>query len=74
MLRRFWPDPRTSESVGLEAESTLKVSAMQEMATSMDSRSSSRCRVPSVREVVRKSMMARARRFLVSWGVLVVAC
>lgn len=48
------------ESVG----STLKDSAMQEVATSMLSRSSS-VRVPSVREVVRKEIMERARRCLV---------
>jgi len=45
--------------------STWKVSAMQEVATSMDSLSSG-VRVPSLREVERKSMMARARRFFES--------
>lgn len=48
------------ESVG----STLKDSEMQVVATSMESRSSS-VRVPSVREVVRKSIIDRARRCLV---------
>ena len=46
--------------------STWKVSAMQEWATSTDSASSG-VRVPSFREVERKSIMARARRFLESW-------
>ena len=45
--------------------STWKVSAMQEVAISMLSASSG-VRVPSFREVERKSTMARARRFLVS--------
>ena len=45
--------------------STWKVSAMQEVAISMLSESSG-VRVPSLREVERKSIMARARRFLVS--------
>ena len=45
--------------------STWKVSAMQEVAISMDSVSSG-VRVPSFREVDRKSMMASASRFLVS--------
>jgi hypothetical protein len=44
--------------------STLKHSEMQVCATSMDSRSSS-VRVPSVREVFRKSIMESARRCLV---------
>ena len=44
--------------------STLKHSEMQEVATSIDSRSSS-LRVPSVREVLKKSMMESARRCLV---------
>ena len=48
------------ESVG----STLKDSEIQVVATSMESRSSS-VRVPSVREVVRKSIIERARRCLV---------
>lgn len=38
---------------------------MQDCATSIDS-VSSEVRVPSLREVERKSMMARARRFLES--------
>ena len=50
---------------------------MQEVATSMDS-VSSEVRVPSLREVERKSIMARARRFLESrvdaWGRSVVGC
>jgi len=45
--------------------STWKVSAMQEVATSMDSASSG-VRVPSLSEVERKSIMARVRRFLES--------
>ena len=45
--------------------STWKVSAMQEVAISMLSVSSG-VKVPSLREVERKSIMARARRFLVS--------
>ena len=49
----------------LFAGSMWKVSAIQEVATSMDSVSSF-CRVPSLREVLRKSTMARARRFLLS--------
>ena len=48
------------ESVG----STLKDSEMQVVATSMESRSSS-VRVPSVREVVKKSIIERARRCFV---------
>jgi len=44
--------------------STLKESEIQVQATSMDSRSSS-VRVPSVREVVRKVIMERARRCFV---------
>ena len=44
--------------------STLKDSEMHDWATSMDSRSSS-VRVPSVREVERKSIIASARRCLV---------
>ena len=44
--------------------STLKESLMQELATSIDSRSSS-VRVPSEREVLRKSMIERARRCFV---------
>lgn len=44
--------------------STLKDSEIQDCATSIDSRSSSE-RVPSVKEVLRKSMIASARRCLV---------
>ena len=44
--------------------STLKDSEMQVVATSIESRSSS-VRVPSVRDVVRKSIIERARRCLV---------
>lgn len=50
---------------GLEAGSTWKVSAMQEVAISMDSASSG-VRVPSLREVWRKSIMARESFFLES--------
>ena len=39
---------------------------MQEVAISIDSASSVGLRVPSLREVLRKSMMASARRFLES--------
>lgn len=39
---------------------------MQDWATSTDSASSG-VRVPSFRELERKSIMARARRFLESW-------
>ncbi len=39
---------------------------MHDWATSMDSASSG-VRVPSFKEVERKSIMARARRFLESW-------
>ena len=49
----------------LEVGSMWKDSAMQEVAISMDSASSG-LSVPSLREVCRKSTMARARRFLVS--------
>lgn len=49
----------------LEAGSTWKVSAMQEVAISMDSASSG-VRVPSLREVWRKSIMARESFFLES--------
>lgn len=48
------------ESVG----STLKDSEMQVVATSMESRSSS-VNVPSVSEVLKKSIIDRARRCLV---------
>ena len=51
--------------------STLKDSEMQVQATSMESRSSS-VRVPSVREVVRKSIIERARRCFVV--AMVVGC
>ncbi len=44
--------------------STLKDSEMQVVATSIESRSSS-VSVPSVREVVRKSIIERARRCFV---------
>lgn len=51
------------------AGSTLKVSAMQLTATSMDSASSG-VRVPSVVDLVRKSQIARARRCLgVAWSL-----
>lgn len=44
----------------------MKLSAMQLMATSMES-ASSEVSVPSVAEVLRKSMMERARFCLVDW-------
>ena len=44
--------------------STLKDSLMQEVATSIDSRSSE-VSVPSVREVLRKSIIERASRCFV---------
>ena len=47
----------------LSVGSTWKVSAMHDCATSMLSPSSGES-VPSLREVERKSIMARARRFL----------
>ena len=51
--------------LGLEAGSTWKVSAMQDVAISMDSASSG-VRVPSLRDVWRKSIMARESFFLES--------
>lgn len=57
----------------LSVASTLKVSAMQEVATSNDSRSSWPTE-PSVAEVLRKSMMARARRLRVSGEDALVIC
>lgn len=53
-------------TAGLSAGSTLKDSAMQLMATSMESLSSA-VRVPSVDDVERKSQMASARRCLEDW-------
>ena len=64
MLRRDC-EPMASAMWDLLEGSTWKVSAMQEVAISMLSLSSG-VRVPSLREVERKSMMARARRFLLS--------
>ena len=64
MLRRDC-EPMASAMWDLLEGSTWKVSAMQEVAISMLSASSG-VRVPSFREVERKSTMARARRFLVS--------
>ena len=58
-------EPIASAMWALLVGSTWKVSAMQEVATSMDS-VSSEVRVPSLREVLRKSIMARASRFLES--------
>ena len=58
-------EPMASAMWDLLDGSTWKVSAMQEVAISMLSESSA-LRVPSLREVERKSIMARARRFLVS--------
>lgn len=49
----------------LSVASTLKVSDIQDIATSIDSRSSCATE-PSVAEVLRKSTMARARRLRVS--------
>ena len=49
--------------------STLKLSAMHVCATSIES-ASSELRVPSLREVDRKSIIARARCFLESAGVV----
>jgi hypothetical protein len=49
----------------LLAGSTLKLSAMHDCAISMDSWSPG-ASVPSLSEADRKSMMARAKRFLVS--------
>ena len=66
MLARDWPPTASfmaAESVG----STLKVSAIQDWAISIDSASSA-VRVPSFRLEPRKSIMARARRFLLSVG------
>lgn len=60
--------PVAAETAAGSVGSTLKDSPMQLMATSMLSLSSAE-RVPSVREVDRKSQMARARRCFV-----VVAC
>ena len=64
MERRDW-EPIASAMWVLLVGSTWKVSAMQEVATSIDS-VSSEVRVPSLREVLRKSIMARASRFLES--------
>lgn len=52
-----------SATAVLSVGSTLKASAMQLTATSMESWSSA-ARVPSVTEVERKSQMASARRCL----------
>lgn len=62
MASRFWP-PSASDTALVSEGSTLKLSAMQEVATSMDSASSA-LRVPSLREVFRKSIIASASRFL----------
>ena len=58
-------EPMASVMWDLLEGSTWKVSAMQEVAISILSVSSG-VKVPSLREVERKSIMARARRFLVS--------
>lgn len=52
----------------LSVASTLKASDIHEVATSIDS-ASSEGRVPSLREVLRKSMIASARRcfVVVAW-------
>ncbi len=55
--------PTASAMAALSCGSTLKDSEMHDWATSMDSVSSVE-RVPSLRELERKSMMARASRFL----------
>lgn len=60
--RRVW-GPTALFTAASSAASTLKDSAMQLMATSMESLSSA-VRVPSVVEVERKSQMASARRCL----------
>ena len=57
--------PTASCMAGLSFGSTLKASAMQDEATSTDSLSSA-VRVPSLSDVVKKSIMAKARRFLES--------
>ena len=58
-------EPIASAMWGLLVGSTWKVSAMQEVAISMDS-ASSEVSVPSLRDVLRKSIMARASRFFES--------
>ena len=60
MLSKLWPPRASLTAAGSEA-STWKQSAMQLLAISMLSASSA-WRVPSFREVERKSMMERARR------------
>ena len=62
MERSDWP-PMASCIAALSLGSTWKVSAMHDCATSMLSASSGE-RVPSLRDVERKSIIARARRFL----------
>lgn len=64
MLRRDC-DPTASETAALSAGSTLKASAIQLLAISMLSASSA-VRVPSLREVERKSIIDSARRFFES--------
>jgi hypothetical protein len=56
----------------LSVGSTWNASAIHEVAISMDSESSD-WRVPSLREVLRKSMMARASFFLES-DMMFVMC
>lgn len=62
MVVRDWP-PRASLMADLSVGSTLKASAMHCEATSRESFSSAET-VPSVEEMLRKSMMARASLFL----------
>jgi hypothetical protein len=57
--------PTASLTAALSLGSTLKASAIQELATSTFSASSA-VRVPSFREVERKSIMDSARRFFES--------
>lgn len=64
MLKRDWA-PTASETAALSEGSTLKALAMHSVAVSMYSASSA-VRVPSLAEVLRKSMMESARRFLES--------
>lgn len=64
MLRRDC-EPTASLTADESLESTLKASAMHDVATSMFSTSSADS-VPSFVDLVRKSMILRASRFLVS--------
>ena len=64
MLNNDWV-PTASLTAALSLGSTLKASAIHELATSMLSALSA-LRVPSFSEVERKSIMDSARRFLES--------